>query len=200
MLVGIIMARGAVLLINLIRFKEYCRGEIVEKQDTQTSAPSGIEAPTTASAPTCSLSFGVKAKSDAHILLASCDGCDGIEIVIGGSDNTQSYIRSKKLEYPLHLVKAHTPKIIRSETEFTKFWIQIKKFNDVILISVGNGNVGEGEPFMATTVSKKSSIEFVAFAGWADIQIKWDIHFPNRELQLKTIGYKHAYERFPCSL
>ena len=33
------------------------------------------------------LEFSVKASSDAHILLAPCDGCDGYEVVIGGRNN-----------------------------------------------------------------------------------------------------------------
>ena len=33
------------------------------------------------------LEFSVKASSDAHILLAPCDGCDGYEVVIGGRSN-----------------------------------------------------------------------------------------------------------------
>ena len=38
------------------------------------------------------LEFSVKASSDAHILLAPCDGCDGYEVVIGGRSNGLSIV------------------------------------------------------------------------------------------------------------
>ena len=40
--------------------------------------------------------FQVKSTSDATILLSSCDGCDGYEVVIGGWSNTKSIIREGK--------------------------------------------------------------------------------------------------------
>ena len=49
--------------------------------------------------------FQVKIDSDACILLAPCDECDGYEIVIGGWNNRQSVIRDKKGKpHPGHAV------------------------------------------------------------------------------------------------
>ena len=49
--------------------------------------------------------FHLKSSSDGTILLSSCDGCDGYEVVIGGWDNTQSVIRDKKQQpQPGHAV------------------------------------------------------------------------------------------------
>ena len=49
--------------------------------------------------------FQVKTDSDACILLAPCDECDGYEIVIGGWNNRQSVIRDKKGKpHPGHAV------------------------------------------------------------------------------------------------
>ena len=40
--------------------------------------------------------FHLKSSSDGTILLSSCDGCDGYEVVIGGWRNTKSIIREGK--------------------------------------------------------------------------------------------------------
>ena len=40
--------------------------------------------------------FHLKSSSDGTILLSSCDGCDGYEVVIGGWSNTKSIIREGK--------------------------------------------------------------------------------------------------------
>ena len=40
--------------------------------------------------------FHLKSSSDGTILLSSCDGCDGYEVVIGGWSNSKSIIREEK--------------------------------------------------------------------------------------------------------
>ena len=65
--------------------------------------------------------FGVKGKSDAHILFSNCPNCDGYEIVIGGSGNTQSMLREGKQRKDTQQ-KVSTPNIL-SDTEWRRFWI-----------------------------------------------------------------------------
>ena len=65
--------------------------------------------------------FGVKGKSDAHILFSNCPNCDGYEIVIGGWGNTQSALREGKQKKDTQQ-KVSTPNIL-SEAEWRRFWI-----------------------------------------------------------------------------
>ena len=51
------------------------------------------------------LEFLVKTASDAHILLAPCEQCDGYEIILGGWGDTASVIRSVKQKHYVAVIR-----------------------------------------------------------------------------------------------
>ena len=55
------------------------------------------------------LKFEAKAKTDVHVLLACCDGCNGHEIVIGGWNNQFSTIRQMKQSPVQYYVNVRNP-------------------------------------------------------------------------------------------
>ena len=80
----------------------------------------------------------VKGRHNANILLSECDGCDGIQILIGGWSNKKSVLRAM-FRNGTDLSKInHRP---LSDEEFTSFWINaVTKEDGSFEVSVGYGS------------------------------------------------------------
>merc|ERR1712111_303112 len=112
---------------------------------------------------TATISFKVKAKTDAHILLSQHYGGDGHEIVIGGWSNTQSAIRdSKQKPHPGYAVTKTSNYL--SSSYFRGFWINLKHDGTKLYVSVGR--MYYSSPFMSYALNYKHSINYIAFAAW----------------------------------
>ena len=119
------------------------------------------------------LRFRVKSATDAVILLAGCEHCDGHEIVIGGWDNTKSVIRMKKQSPADGNVRAETKSILDGN-EFREFWIQTASTTGKTrVIYVGKG--GEEWPILKHEFTMVHNISHIAFASWAQNKIEYEI-------------------------
>ncbi|XP_033108114.1 C3 and PZP-like alpha-2-macroglobulin domain-containing protein 8 [Anneissia japonica] len=109
--------------------------------------------------------FACKAKNDAHIALASdATGMDLFEIVLGGWQNTKSWIAASKQGD--HLVTAATPGIM-SWDEFKAFWVTF----DNGLIMVGYGEVPSNSSVIMRWQSQNDVyVDYIGFStGWGSL-------------------------------
>ncbi|XP_077862604.1 uncharacterized protein LOC100373394 [Saccoglossus kowalevskii] len=106
------------------------------------------------------LEFEVKASKNVHIALSSQsnDLPNMYEIVIGGLENSQSFIRRSKQGEDLAI--AITPKML-SPSEFRGFWVTWD--NGIIKV----GRAGETEPFMQMEDPNPLTINYIGYStGW----------------------------------
>ncbi|XP_069818383.1 C3 and PZP-like alpha-2-macroglobulin domain-containing protein 8 isoform X2 [Dendropsophus ebraccatus] len=108
----------------------------------------------------------VKAHNDAHIALSSGphDMAEMIEIVIGGQQNSRTWIATSKMGEPISSEK--TPAIL-SWDEFRAFWISWKNG----LIQVGHGTKGSNDSVIVEwEAGKQPDVKFIGFStGWGSI-------------------------------
>jgi len=139
------------------------------------------------------LQFQAKGERDAHILLTDGRGNDGIEIVIGGWNNSQSVIRANKQRDDTDIAKTEN---ILSNTELRPFWISVvKRERGDMDISVGQGDDTDHGQFMSASFPT-CHITHVAFACWNDERgnstINWQFTKP-QEKSFSTSGYRYKF-------
>jgi len=109
------------------------------------------------------ISFKVKTKTDAHVLLSQKSGADGHLIAIGGWTNTQSVIRDTKSKpYPGYAVTKTSNYL--SSSSYRGFWINLKYDGTKLYVSVGR--LYSSSPFMSYALNYKHPINYIAFATW----------------------------------
>jgi len=134
------------------------------------------------------ISFKVRAKSDAHVLLSQYSGGDGHEIVIGGWSNTQSAIRdSKQKPHPGYAVTKTSNYL--SSSYYRGFWINLK--DDGMKLYVSVGRLYYSSPFMSYALNYKHSINWIGFAAWE----KNYGYFIYENKSYAPYGYKYSYIR-----
>ncbi|PNI50716.1 CPAMD8 isoform 3 [Pan troglodytes] len=108
----------------------------------------------------------VRAHNDARVALSSGpqDTAGMIEIVLGGHQNTRSWISTSKMGEPV--ASAHTAKIL-SWDEFRTFWISWRGG----LIQVGHGPEPSNESvIVAWTLPRPPEVQFIGFStGWGSM-------------------------------
>ncbi|XP_062966135.1 LOW QUALITY PROTEIN: C3 and PZP-like alpha-2-macroglobulin domain-containing protein 8 [Cynocephalus volans] len=108
----------------------------------------------------------VRAHNDAHVALSSGpqDTAGMIEIVLGGHQNTRSWISTSKMGEPV--ASAHTAKIL-SWDEFRTFWISWHGG----LIQVGHGPEPSNKSvIVAWTLLRPPEVQFIGFStGWGSM-------------------------------
>lgn len=108
----------------------------------------------------------VKAHNDAHLALSTGprDTAEMVEIVIGGQQNTRTWIAVSKMGEPVG--SAHTPHIL-SWDEFRSFWIRWKAG----LVQVGHGVAPSNESLIVEwAVAKVPDIKYIGFStGWGSV-------------------------------
>jgi len=134
------------------------------------------------------ISFKVKAKTDAHVLLSQHTGADGHEIVIGGWSNTQSAIRdTKQKPHPGYAVTKTSNYL--SSSYYRGFWINLK--DDGMKLYVSVGRLYYSSPFMSYALNYKHSINWIGFAAWE----KNYGYFIYENKSYAPYGYKYSYIR-----
>merc|ERR1719300_286115 len=134
------------------------------------------------------ISFKVRAKTDAHVLLSQNNGADGHEIVIGGWSNTQSAIRdSKQKPHPGYAVTKTSNYL--SSSYYRGFWINLK--DDGMKLYVSVGRLYYSSPFMSYALNYKHSINWIGFAAW---EKHWG-YFIYENKSYAPYGYKYSYIR-----
>ncbi|XP_047387857.1 C3 and PZP-like alpha-2-macroglobulin domain-containing protein 8 [Sciurus carolinensis] len=115
--------------------------------------------------PQCRTRFdvAVRAHNDARVALSSRpqDTANTIEIVLGGRQNTRSWISTSKMGEPV--ASAHTARIL-SWDEFRTFWISWRDG----LIQVGHGPEPSNESvIVAWALPRPPEVQFIGFStGW----------------------------------
>uniref|UniRef100_A0A2I3G1S6 C3 and PZP like alpha-2-macroglobulin domain containing 8 n=1 Tax=Nomascus leucogenys TaxID=61853 RepID=A0A2I3G1S6_NOMLE len=108
----------------------------------------------------------VRAHNDARVALSSGpqDTAGMIEIVLGGHQNTRSWISTSKMGEPV--ASAHTAKIL-SWDEFRTFWISWRGG----FIQVGHGPEPSNESvIVAWTLPRPPEVQFIGFStGWGSM-------------------------------
>ncbi|KAF7478414.1 Hypothetical predicted protein [Marmota monax] len=108
----------------------------------------------------------VRAHNDARVALSSGpqDTAGMIEIVLGGHQNTRSWIATSKMGEPV--ASAHTAKIL-SWDEFRTFWVSWRDG----LVQVGHGPEPSNESvIMAWTLPRPPEVPFIGFStGWGSV-------------------------------
>ncbi|XP_068090260.1 C3 and PZP-like alpha-2-macroglobulin domain-containing protein 8 [Hyperolius riggenbachi] len=108
----------------------------------------------------------VKAHNDAHVALSSGphDMAEMIEIVIGGQQNSKTWITTSKMGEAI--ISANTAAIL-SWDEFRAFWISWKNG----LIQVGHGTKGSNDSIIVEwAASKQPDVKFIGFStGWGSV-------------------------------
>nr|XP_045364134.1 C3 and PZP-like alpha-2-macroglobulin domain-containing protein 8 isoform X3 [Camelus bactrianus] len=108
----------------------------------------------------------VRAHNDARVALSPGpqDTAGMIEIVLGGHQNTRSWISTSKMGEPV--ASTHTAKIL-SWDEFRTFWISWHSG----LIQVGHGPEPSNESvIMAWTLPRPPEVQFIGFStGWGSV-------------------------------
>ncbi|XP_072260759.1 C3 and PZP-like alpha-2-macroglobulin domain-containing protein 8 isoform X1 [Pyxicephalus adspersus] len=108
----------------------------------------------------------VKAHNDAHVALSSGphDMAEMIEIVIGGQQNSKTWITTSKMGEPV--ASANTAAIL-SWDEFRAFWISWKNG----LIQVGHGTKGSNDSIIVEwAAAKQPDVKFIGFStGWGSM-------------------------------
>ncbi|XP_073449024.1 C3 and PZP-like alpha-2-macroglobulin domain-containing protein 8 isoform X1 [Aquarana catesbeiana] len=108
----------------------------------------------------------VKAHNDAHIALSSGphDMAEMIEIVIGGQQNSKTWITTSKMGEPID--SANTAAVL-SWDEFRAFWISWKNG----LIQVGHGTKGSNDFIIVEwAAAKQPDVKFIGFStGWGSM-------------------------------
>ncbi|XP_053855290.1 C3 and PZP-like alpha-2-macroglobulin domain-containing protein 8 isoform X4 [Vidua macroura] len=110
--------------------------------------------------------LAVKAHNDAHLALSSGphDMAEMTEIVIGGQQNTKTWISTSKMGEPV--ASRDTPGIL-SWDEFRSFWISWKNG----IIQVGHGTRVLNESIIVEwTVPKQLEVKYIGFStGWGSM-------------------------------
>ncbi|KAG9486395.1 hypothetical protein GDO78_006660 [Eleutherodactylus coqui] len=108
----------------------------------------------------------VKAHNNAHVALSSGphDMAEMIEIVIGGQQNSRTWITTSKMGEPVST--ANTPAIL-SWDEFRAFWISWKNG----FIQVGHGTKGFNDSVIVEwEAGKQPDVKFIGFStGWGSM-------------------------------
>ncbi|KAM5193804.1 C3 and PZP-like alpha-2-macroglobulin domain-containing protein 8 [Mantella aurantiaca] len=108
----------------------------------------------------------VKAHNDAHVALSSGphDMAEMIEIVIGGQQNSKTWITTSKMGEPI--ASANTAAIL-SWDEFHAFWISWKNG----FIQVGHGTKGSNDSIIVEwAAAKQPDVKFIGFStGWGSM-------------------------------
>ncbi|KAM7142499.1 C3 and PZP-like alpha-2-macroglobulin domain-containing protein 8 isoform 2-T2 [Molossus nigricans] len=110
--------------------------------------------------------LAVRAHNDARVALSPGpqDTAEMIEIVLGGHQNSRSWISTSKMGEPV--VSTHTARIL-SWDEFRTFWISWHRG----LIQVGYGSEPSSESAIMTwTLPKAPEVQFIGFStGWGSM-------------------------------
>ncbi|KAM4608160.1 C3 and PZP-like alpha-2-macroglobulin domain-containing protein 8 [Discoglossus pictus] len=108
----------------------------------------------------------VKAHNNAHVALSSGphDMAEMIEIVIGGHQNSRTWISTSKMGDP---VTSSNTAAILSWDEFRAFWISWKNG----IIQVGHGTIGSNHSIIVEwTASRQPDVKFIGFStGWGSM-------------------------------
>ncbi|XP_078412272.1 C3 and PZP-like alpha-2-macroglobulin domain-containing protein 8 isoform X2 [Cetorhinus maximus] len=108
----------------------------------------------------------VKAHNDAHFALSTGphDTAEMVEIVIGGRQNTRTWIAVSKMGEPV--VSANTPRIL-SWDEFRNFWIRWKTG----IVQVGHGTMPSNESLIVEwAIARFPEISYIGFStGWGSM-------------------------------
>ncbi|XP_063770568.1 C3 and PZP-like alpha-2-macroglobulin domain-containing protein 8 isoform X2 [Pseudophryne corroboree] len=108
----------------------------------------------------------VKGHNDAHVALSSGphDMAEMIEIVIGGQQNSRTWITTSKMGEPIS--SANTAAIL-SWDEFRAFWISWKNGH----IQVGHGTKGSNDSVIVEwSAAKQPDVKFIGFStGWGSM-------------------------------
>ncbi|XP_071943363.1 C3 and PZP-like alpha-2-macroglobulin domain-containing protein 8 [Antedon mediterranea] len=137
-------------------------------------------------------SFACKAENDAHIALAvDPTGMDLYEIVLGGWQNTKSWITASKQGE--HLVTVSTPGIV-SWDEFRAFWITFENG----LIVVGHGEIPSNtSTIMSWQLESEINVDYLGFStGWGsmgEFRIWRKEDSQNRFLEVFNLGLPLNY-------
>lgn len=126
-----------------------------------------------------SVTFHVKAASDAHIFLSTKPNPPinepGYEIVLGSASNTASEIRrGQKSENKTRIATNN----IVSRDEWRSFWIRVKS-SGLIMI----GTEGEDWPILYWQDPKPLPIKYYSFASWHGVDVLWEHQCPTTNSQ-----------------
>jgi len=131
------------------------------------------------------ISFKVKTKTDAYVLLSQ-NGGDGHEILIGGWSNTQSAIRDTKGKPNPGYAVTKTSNYL-SSSYYRGFWINLK--DDGMKLYVSVGRLYYSSPFMSYALNYKHPINYIAFGtttkNWA--------YFNYENKYYNIYGIKYSY-------
>ncbi|KAL6957284.1 hypothetical protein U1Q18_052037 [Sarracenia purpurea var. burkii] len=138
-----------------------------------------IEKPNTTSDVLASITFNVKATSDAHILLSSKPNPlinePGYEIVLGSAGNAASEIRrGQKAE---NKTKVATANVISGD-EWRGFWIRVKS-DGIIMV----GKEGDDWPIMFWQDPKPLPVKYYGFSSWTGVEASWEHQCPSENAQ-----------------
>ncbi|XP_007461165.1 PREDICTED: C3 and PZP-like alpha-2-macroglobulin domain-containing protein 8 [Lipotes vexillifer] len=134
----------------------------------------------------------VRAHNDARVALSPGpqDTAGMIEIVLGGHQNTRSWISTSKMGKPV--ASTHTAKIL-SWDEFRTFWISWHSG----LIQVGHGPEPSSDSvIMAWTLPKTPEVQFIGFStGWGSVgefRIWRKVELDESYSEAFTLGVPHS--------
>ncbi|XP_073659117.1 C3 and PZP-like alpha-2-macroglobulin domain-containing protein 8 isoform X8 [Tursiops truncatus] len=134
----------------------------------------------------------VRAHNDARVALSPGpqDTAGMIEIVLGGHQNTRSWISTSKMGEPV--ASTHTAKIL-SWDEFRTFWISWHSG----LIQVGHGPEPSNDSvIMAWTLPKTPEVQFIGFStGWGSVgefRIWRKVEVDESYSEAFTLGVPHS--------
>ncbi|XP_049564221.1 C3 and PZP-like alpha-2-macroglobulin domain-containing protein 8 [Orcinus orca] len=134
----------------------------------------------------------VRAHNDARVALSPGpqDTAGMIEIVLGGHQNTRSWISTSKMGEPV--ASTHTAKIL-SWDEFRTFWISWHSG----LIQVGHGPEPTNDSvIMAWTLPKTPEVQFIGFStGWGSVgefRIWRKVEVDESYSEAFTLGVPHS--------
>ncbi|CAH1240852.1 EDIL3 [Branchiostoma lanceolatum] len=125
--------------------------------------------------------FEVEAKSDVRVALSSKKEVATYQVIIGGSDNTESVIRRSRQDN--NHVTVSTPGIV-SPTEYRTFWITWSSDGTIAV-----GRSGEGQPFMEWRDPDPLPIVYAGFSTGSRNSDQWNLchTVPPEEAELECL-------------